>query len=634
MGVSWGRWLSAGGWKAGLAFLLLTACAPAPTVVQTQLIERVVTRQVQVEVTPPPFSEPHPILSDVRVRRAIARCTDKRALVAAAFPWMSPETAAELAMDSFVPRQHWAYPGDQAITQYPFDPGRAAALLDEAGWRLLEGAEFRQNAAGEELALKLTTTTAALRQAWAQVWESGLAECGIRLVRFHTPVSWFFGDTTGLGRRDFELAGFAWVNGADPGGLTLYRCEAIPGPGNAWQGQNYMGWCNPAADEAIERANASLAQEDRARAYRRFQEVFAQDEVSIPLFSRPLVYAHRPNLSGFVPTAGQDVYTWNAGEWSVPGREQIVIGFSAEPASLFDVVEDSFITQLVTTLTDGARYTSPGFAYQPGTQTPLSTIDSGLVELETASPGEGDPVIGTSGQVAALTHGVEVWDAEGERRIYTGEPLEVPQLVVRYVFASGLTWSDGTPVSEADFEAYYGAACGHEGSRLSFTCERIGDIQFHPDGYTIRWLPGYQAPSYALAPFGFYPAHQPLETGGVLADEPVEQWDDHPEIRLGQRAVAGPYRLVEWESGRWIVLEANPYYYAGLPKTARLVLEFVERDDALHGLLAGTIDIAGWDLLGEALPEDMVEAAGRGEVALAVVPSATWEHVDFNLWLP
>ncbi|MGH2628551.1 MAG: ABC transporter substrate-binding protein, partial [Anaerolineales bacterium] len=622
---------SARGCAAVVAALVVAACGSSPGPgLEPVIVEQVVTRVVQVEVLPPPFREPHPILSDVRLRRAVARCTDKQALVASVFPWMSPEMAAELVMDSFVPRQHWAYPGDQAITQYPFDPGRAAALLDEAGWRLVEGAEFRQNRAGEELALKLTTTTAVLRQAWAQVLESGLAECGIRLVRFHTPASWFFGDTTGLGRRDFELAGFAWVNGADPDGLTLYRCEAIPDPENAWQGQNYMGWCNPAADEAIEKANASLAQEDRARAYRRFQEVFARDEVSIPLFSRPLVYAYNSRLAGFVATAGQDVYTWNAAGWSVPGREQLAIGFSAEPASLFDVVEDSFITQLITALTDGVRYASPGFAYQPGTQTPLSAIDSGLVEVNTVSPGEGDPVIGTSGQVAALTDGVEVWDAEGQRKIFTGEPIAVPQLAVRYVFAAGLTWSDGAPVSQKDFETYYRVACGHEGSRLEPTCERVEDIEFHADGYTIRWLPGYQAPSYALAPFGYYPAHQPLETGGVLADEPAGRWDDHPEVRLGRRVVAGPYRVVDWEPGRRIVLEANPHYYLGLPESPRLILEFVERDDVASKLIGGSVDLAGWDLVGEAGPtvEALAEAAGRGEIELGVVPSATWEHID------
>ncbi|MGH2604947.1 MAG: ABC transporter substrate-binding protein, partial [Anaerolineales bacterium] len=207
---------------------------------------------------------------------------------------------------------------------------------------------------------------------------------------------------------------------------------------------------------------------------------------------------------------------------------------------------------------------------------------------------------------------------------------------VRYTFAAGLTWSDGKPVTQEDFEVYYRAACGLEGSRLMPTCERVSAIEFRADGYTLRWLPGFQAPSYALAPFGFYPAHQQLQASGLLADEPVERWDDYPEIRLGQRVVAGPYQVVEWGPGRRIVLEANPYYYLGPPKTSRLILEFVERGDVTQKLLDGSIDLAGWDLVGEGQDpvESLAEAVGRGEIELAVLPSATWEHVDFNLWLP
>ena len=41
------------------------------------------------------------------------------------------------------------------------------------------------------------------------------------ILRFHTPASWFFGPVTGLIRRDFEIAAFAWVmRGTDLGGLA------------------------------------------------------------------------------------------------------------------------------------------------------------------------------------------------------------------------------------------------------------------------------------------------------------------------------------------------------------------------------------------------------------------------------
>ncbi len=78
-------------------------------------------------------------------------------------------------------------------------------------------------------------------------WEKQMKDCGIQIVRFHVPSAWWFGDTTGLARRDFELGAFAWVGQADPGGQTLWACDQIPTPDNNWAGQNDMGWCNEKA---------------------------------------------------------------------------------------------------------------------------------------------------------------------------------------------------------------------------------------------------------------------------------------------------------------------------------------------------------------------------------------------------
>ena len=99
--------------------------------------------------------------------------------------------------------------------------------------------------------MKFTTTTAAFRQTWAAVAEQNLLGCGIQMIRQHVPASWWFGDTTGLARRDFELGAYAWVGESDPKGRTLYACDQIPLPSNNWEGQNYMGWCNKTASDAI-----------------------------------------------------------------------------------------------------------------------------------------------------------------------------------------------------------------------------------------------------------------------------------------------------------------------------------------------------------------------------------------------
>src|SRR3712207_1937004 len=158
-------------------------------------------------------------------------------------------------MDTFLPQGHWAL-ATEGITKYPFDAEQGKRLLDEAGWKAEEAGTVRTNAKGETLSLKFTTTDAQFRQTWATVLEKQLLDnCGIQIVRTHAPGSWWFGDTTGLARRDFELGAYAWVGEPDPGGDTLYACNQIPLPSNNWEGHNAMGWCNEKASKAIIAAN-------------------------------------------------------------------------------------------------------------------------------------------------------------------------------------------------------------------------------------------------------------------------------------------------------------------------------------------------------------------------------------------
>lgn len=226
------------------------------------------------------LSQPHPLLSDIRVRQAIAHCVDRDALIAAVYTYVPDDVKASLRMDSFIPKSHWAYSGP--YQDYPYDVEAAGALLDEAGWTMDEASGYRVNADGQTMELTLTTTNAQFRQTWAAVVEQQLAGCGILLIRQHTPASWWFGDTTGLARRDFELGAFAWVGQADPGGRTLYACDQIPTPGNNWEGQNGMGWCNEAASQNIVLATNTLERDARVAAYNVVQEEFAKDMVSLP----------------------------------------------------------------------------------------------------------------------------------------------------------------------------------------------------------------------------------------------------------------------------------------------------------------------------------------------------------------
>ena len=148
-----------------VASMVLAACAPQ-TLVETKVVE--VEKPVEVEKTVvvekeverEPFTTPHPILGDIRVRQAIAYCTNKLDLIKSVYPLVPEDQQADLVMNTFIPTVQWAYAGDENITIYPFDPEKGKALLEEAGWT---GEGIRTNAAGDELALKFTTTSAVFR---------------------------------------------------------------------------------------------------------------------------------------------------------------------------------------------------------------------------------------------------------------------------------------------------------------------------------------------------------------------------------------------------------------------------------------------------------------------------------------
>ncbi len=586
------------------------------------------------------FTTPHPILSDLRVRQAIAHCIDREALIASVYPYV--EDGAALEMDSFLPKTHWAYKGP--YTDMPqYDPEAGKALLEEAGWT---GSPVRTNANGDALSLKFTTTSAQFRQTWSAVMIQNLAACGIQIIPTYAPASWWFGDTTGLSRRDFELGAFAWVGQADPAGRTLYACDQIPLPSNNWEGQNYMGWCNEAASRAIVAANNTLIREERIANYDIVQREFAKDVVSIPVFQRAEAEAWSSNLTGIIPDP-TEYATTNLHEWALSdGGDTIVIGMTQEPDSMWSLVSSMAAQRLVDRAAKGAITSQYNYDFQPVLQDGLSTLESGLAVNEAVEVAAGDMVYDVSGQAVALAEGVEVTDAEGNTVVYDGSsPLTMNKLTVTYKLKP-FTWSDGTPGTVGDMQLGAMIDCNPASGATSVEyCRRIGDPNVEGDimknitfsdsalEMTISFLPGSQDPTYFLYPFNLYPSQQVISDGRVLADVPAEEWVTLPEI--AERPLSfGPYYVKEWNKGQSIVLEANPYY-DGEVKTPNVIYVFVaDTNQAVAQLLNGDVDYLDDSTLGAgAEVQTVIDAANStGNVQYEISASSTWEHIDINLF--
>ena len=581
------------------------------------------------------LTEPHPMLSDPLVRQAIAHCIDRDALIASVYPYVSDEDKAKLRMDSFLPKTHWAYGGP--YQDYAYDVAAGGALLDEAGWVLPEGAAVREKD-GVAAVLKFTTTNAQFRQTWSAVMIQNLADCGIQIIPTYAPGSWWFGDTTGLARRDFELGAFAWVGQADPSGRSLYACDQIPTPENNWEGQNGMGWCNPIASDAIVKANNTLAREDRAAAYNIVQEEFAKDMVSFPLFQRAEAEAWSANLQGSAadPT---EYATWNLNEWTLAdGGDTIVIGMTQEPDTMWSLVSSMAAQRLVVMPTgNGRSWFEKNYDFQPWLQTELSTVESGLATNSDVEVAAGDTVYSKEGEPVELAEGVALFNAAGEEVTYDGtSPLTMKQLVVTYQF-NDYTWSDGTPGSIADFELSKTIDCDPESGAVLFTtCESIADVQWGEGlEYTVTYSPGVQTPTYFLPPYSAYPSHQVLSDGRNLADVPAIEWATLPEIAETPLAW-GPYMVTEWIKGQSITLAANPHYTMGTVATPNVIFTIVaDTNQAVAQLLNGDVDYLDDSTLGAgAEVQTVIDAANStGAVMYDIAGSPTWEHIDMNLFV-
>ena len=601
-------------------------------VVETQMVEKTSV----VEVEKKAFTTPDPILGDLRVRQAMAHCTNKKDLAKAGYPLLNDDQAAGLVMDTFIPKAHWAYAGDENVSIYPFDTEKGIALLEEAGWALPEGASIRQKEDGSVLAMKFYTTTAAFRQAWAAVWEKQMAQCGIQILRSHVPASWWFGDTTGLQVRDFQIGAFAWVGEADPGGRTLWSCDQIPLPENNWEGQNYMGWCNEAADVAIKNATNTLIKEDRKKWYTIVQQEYTKDVPAIPIFNRTETFSTAADMVGFAPKPGYANYNYNIYEWEIPGKDTIVMGFTQEPASLYGLVESAWVSSLASGTSSGFITTSLNYDYQAVQQKELSTLESGLATNDDVEVKAGDKVYDSGGNPADLAAGVKIIDSEGNEVEYKDGTVKMKQMVIKYVFRDDLKWQDGSPVTQADFELWYKVSCDRESGATSFIlCDRVQDIKFEGTAYTVTWLPGVQDPTYFLAPWGYAPSKQPIESEGpykgkVLGDVPAKDWPTLVEVAEKPWS-AGPYIIVEWVKGEKIVYAANPHWYGGAPKTPNVVIRFLTSENAESQLLTGAVDVLGSETLA-GLSEQLVQAEKDGKVKNVVLAGATWEHIDLNLF--
>ncbi len=250
----------------------------------------------------------NPILADRRVRQALLYALDRAQLTEQLFGGRQP------VADTTVSPLDWAHA--DGVRTYAFDPARAAALLEAAGWS--PGPDgIRRNAAGERLALDLMTTAGdRLRELVEQVLQSQWRQAGVEVRIENEPARVMFGDS--LTRREFTgMALFAWFSSPENVPRSSLHSSEIPSEANGYAGQNYTGYRNPEMDALIDRLEVELDRAERAVMWRRLQEIYAEDLPALPLYFRAQAFILPKWLDGVTPTGHQYFSTLWVETWRI-----------------------------------------------------------------------------------------------------------------------------------------------------------------------------------------------------------------------------------------------------------------------------------------------------------------------------
>ena len=253
----------------------------------------------------------NPILKDIRVRRALILGIDRGAISKKLFADRQP-----VAHTSVNPLD-WVYAGD--IQKYPYDPIKAARLLNEAGWSVKKRG-IRHNNKGEPLRLDLMTTAGnRSRELVEQVLQSQWKRLGIDIRIRNEPARVFFGQTV-TERKFTGLIMYAWISAPESVPRTTLHSAHIPHQDNNFAGQNYTGFRNAEMDELLESIEIELNRPKRKQMWRRLQEIYATELPVIPLYFRANPYILPKWLRGLEPTGHQNPSTLWVEDWRVEGR--------------------------------------------------------------------------------------------------------------------------------------------------------------------------------------------------------------------------------------------------------------------------------------------------------------------------
>jgi peptide/nickel transport system substrate-binding protein len=228
-----------------------------------------------------PESKGNPLLRDVRIRQAVAAAIDKTRIAETSMSGVAKEGTSVLspAMGDW----HWEPPADQLIT---YDPEKAKAILDAAGYTDRDGDGVREDVKGKKLDFKLVALSDYPPEVSAgKMVVPYLKSVGIK-VRLEVMDEGAFSDIL-YGNEGVDMYIWAWGGDLDPSyQLSAFTTDQI-------LNNNDSCYSNPEYDKLFAEQSSTVDRAQRVEIVHRMQQILYNDDPYVVLWYETNLQAYR-----------------------------------------------------------------------------------------------------------------------------------------------------------------------------------------------------------------------------------------------------------------------------------------------------------------------------------------------------
>jgi len=458
-----------------------------------------------------------------------------------------------------------------AWKEYSYDLDKAKSFLSDAGYGIDNPLYIIIGASGDSDS----------RMIMEEFIKEDLKKIGINIWIFNrSPREWYLEH---IKKGDYELG--IWALYTNEGGrLENYFCSDKIPPRETNDNidcYNFYWYENEEVDQYLQEFYKENDLESKKNLIRDLQEKLAGDAVILPLYNRLLSIAYNKKIKNVDIDLRDNLFFKNIEDWDIERNgdldeedKNMIVGFKQEPYTLNPLIFDSIYTGYISNLIiKGLWEKNEEGEYRPA-----------LVEEQLPPP------MGKSGAESTLKVKIKLKD--------------------------DIYWSDGTPITSEDIGYTFKSII--EDADVSDTTEdykNIKDIEIiNEKEFNIVFR------DYCDDWKGLFSIMFPKSI--MEKDEKVSSLFKNDIIGCG------PYKLKEWVSGEYILLEKNEYYFGEQPKIDNIKFLFDSDINSLIGMLEkGEIDILS-------IPVDlelMKNLEENKDINLLVKEGNLWEHLALCL---